>query len=195
MYMSNLLHSKTFRGNLAKWFILYILALLIITGVVTYSKYISSMTNNDNARPAKFNVKIDKGDICSTTSPDLCNLDSYKPYDQLEYKFTVNTEKLEVLTDLILNIRVESNDFEVLSINEVTIPKNSTQFKTNMSDNTELSFENNQVQSIRLDSEAGPGQINKKEYKLKLRFKNNSYKVGYDYKKIVYVGYSATQKN
>ncbi len=189
--MSNLLHSKTFRGNLTKWVILYILALLIVTGVVTYSKYISSMTSTDAARQASFKVKIDKGDICSTTSPDLCNLTSYKPYDQLEYKFSINTEKVEVLTELIVNITVNS-DFEVISLNDVTIPQNNNKFETTMSDNVELSFENN---LFTLMGEVGPGKNNVKNYILKLRFKNSSYKVGYDYDKIVNVGYSAIQKD
>jgi len=191
MYMSNLLHSKTFRGNLTKWVILYILALLIVTGVVTYSKYISSMTSTDNARQASFKVKIDKGDICSTTSPDLCNLTSYKPYDQPEYKFSINTEKVEVLTELIVNINV-NKDFEVISLNDVTIPQNNNKFTATMNDNTALSFENN---LFTLMSEVGPSKNNIKNYILKLRFKNNSYKVGYDYNKIVNVGYSAIQKD
>lgn len=189
--MSNLLHSKTFRGNLAKWLTLYILALLIVTGVVTYSKYISSMTSTDNARQASFKVKIDKGDICSTTSPDLCNLTSYKPYDELEYKFSINTEKVEVLTELIVNISVNS-DFEVISLNDVTIPQTNNKFETTMSDNIDLSFENN---LFTLMGEVGPGKDNVKNYILKLRFKNNSYKVGYDYNKIVNVGYSAIQQD
>ncbi len=190
--MSKLLHSKTFRGNLTKWIILYVLTLLIVTGVVTYSKYISSMATIDNARPAKFNVQITKGDICSTTSPDLCNLTSYKPYDKLEYKFTVNTEKVEVATDLVLNIIV-NNDFEIISLNDVTIPENlgSNKLNTTMSDNTELSLENNLFTLI---SEVGPTKINKKEYILKLKFKNNSYKIEHNYKEIVNVGYSAIQK-
>ncbi|MCI9585232.1 MAG: hypothetical protein HFH45_01180 [Bacilli bacterium] len=190
--MGKLLHSKTFRGNLIKWLILYVLALLIVTGVVTYSKYISSMATNDSARPAQFNVKITKGDICSTTSPNLCNLTSYKPYDRLEYKFTVNTEKVEVATDLILNIIV-NNDFEIISLNDVTIPENigSNKFNTTMSDNTELSLENNLFTLI---SEVGPTKNNNKEYKLKLKFKNNSYKVEHNYQEIVNVGYSAIQK-
>ena len=189
--MSNLLHSKTFRGNLAKWLILYILALLIATGVVTYSKYISSMTSTDEARQAKFKVQIDKGDICSTTSPDLCNLTSYKPYDELEYKFSINTEKVEVLTELIVNITV-NNDFEVISLNDVTIPQTNNKFTTTMSDNTNLSFQNN---LFTLMSEVGPSKTNIKNYKLKLKFKNNSYKTEYNYNEIVNVGYSAIQKN
>ncbi|MCI9063628.1 MAG: hypothetical protein HFJ17_03395 [Clostridia bacterium] len=189
--MSKLLHSKTFRGNLTKWLLLYILALLIVTGVVTYSKYISSMTSVDDARQAKFKVQIDKGDICSTTSPDLCNLTSYKPYDQLEYKFSVDTEKVEVLTDLVLNIKVNS-DFEVISLNDINIPQNtSNKFTVTMSDNTKLSFEDNLFTLI---SEVGPNKIGKKQYILKLRFKDKSYKVEYNYNEIVNVGYSAIQK-
>lgn len=192
--MSNLLHSKTFRSNLAKWIALYILTLLIVTGVVTYSKYISSMTAGDAARTAKFKVEIEKGDICSTSSPDLCNLTSYKPYDRLEYKFTIDTTKVEVLTDVVININIDP-DFEVISLNDVDTPAQGEDAKltTIMNDGTELTYEEGK---FRLVSEAGPSKINNKEYKLKLKFKKNtSYNVDHEYNEIVNIGYSATQKN
>jgi len=57
--MNRLLHSRVFKKNLAKWIFMYIVTLAFFTSVVTYSKYFSSLASNDNARPAKFNIKID----------------------------------------------------------------------------------------------------------------------------------------
>ncbi len=125
--MSNLLHNKLFRLNLLRWFVLYIGVIFIFTTVVTYSKYITSIPSEHKARTAKFNVTITNDKICSSLS-NLCNLEYYKPYAEIEYYFTVDTSELEVLSDLLVTINV-NKEFRILSFTylsdpnyEVTIP-------------------------------------------------------------------------
>lgn len=183
--MGKLLHSKTFRVNLAKWFVLYILALLIVTGVVTYSKYISSMGANDEARTASFKVSVSDVKVCSTTSQDLCDIAKFKPYDELEYRFTVDTTKIEVSTEFFLTLKV-NDDFIITKLEETERPSGSF---------TEATY-NSSV--VTLDSIVGPSKVNKKEYKVKVKYKDNtSYQTAHNLTDddIMYIGYSAIQIN
>ena len=58
--MKGLLQSKIFRKNLKKWLCMYVGALLLLTTVVTYSKYISKYNVDDDARITKFDVTVKK---------------------------------------------------------------------------------------------------------------------------------------
>ena len=117
--MGKLIHSKTFRSNLLKWLFTYIVVLLATTSVITYSKYISDMQGTGVARTAKFNVVIEKGDVCVADSTELCNLEKYKPYDDLDYYFTVDTSELEVTTLILTNIEYDSHyEFYKLYVSE-----------------------------------------------------------------------------
>ena len=114
--MGKLLHSKTFRQNLFKWTLMYISVLVIITTVITYSRFISSQTVEDVAKTAKFKVNITALDICSQTS-NLCNLQSFKPYDIIDYYFKVDTTEMEVKSVLDVTMHIH-NKFSFVSLNE-----------------------------------------------------------------------------
>ena len=116
--MGKLLHSKTFRNNLFRWLFLYVGVLVVITSVVTYSRYITKASMGDNARPARFEITVEKGQVCSKVS-GICGIEAYKLYDELEYSFSVDTSNLEVLTQLIVNISV-NDDFDIIGLYEVT---------------------------------------------------------------------------
>ena len=169
--MNKLLHSKTLRNNLFKWILLYICALFVVTTVITYSRYISSAIGTDRARTAKFNVNLVQGNICSSLSGD-CNLSSYKPYDPIEYNFTVNTEEVEVSTDLVTTITVNEG-FSLLKItdgsnNEVDLENVDNHLTTTMDDVT-LSYYNNS-NIITLASAVGPSETNVRNYKLTIKY-------------------------
>lgn len=118
--MKGLLHSKKFRTNLYKWLFMYVGVMLLLTTVVTYSRYISSIKTSDNARPALFDVAIDY-DKSNLTCEDLTNCFSgtFRPTSKLTYKFTVDTTKIEVNTDFALTITVHE-DFKIESLKNIT---------------------------------------------------------------------------
>lgn len=209
--MSNVLHNKMFKANLIRWFVLYIGVISIFTTVVTYSKYITTLPAENTARTAKFNVKITNDKICSSLST-MCNLDKYKPYDEIEYYFTVDTTEVEVLADLVLKISVDK-EFRIISFTYLgdtdyiismpeygTVPDSLTdqalpdEFKLNYINNSE-SDDNNVITLIGTTG-AYKGKI--QAYKLRLKFMKDAYDSSYssnhDYEKIVKIGYSANQK-
>ncbi len=209
--MSNVLHNKMFKANLIRWFVLYIGVISVFTTVVTYSKYITTLPAENTARTAKFNVKITNDKICSSLST-MCNLDKYKPYDEIEYYFTVDTTDVEVLADLVLKISVDK-EFRIISFTYLgdtdytismpeygTVPDSLTEqalpdeFMLNYINNSE-SDDNNVITLIGTTG-AYKGKI--QTYKLKLKFMKDAYDSSYssnhDYEKIVKIGYSANQK-
>ena len=193
--MGGLLHSKTFRTNLLKWFVVYIGVLGIITTVVTYSKYISQAASNDTARPAKFNVTINNTKICSTTSAGLCDLAQFKPYDELEYYFTADLTELEVRTTLVLNITVDS-EYEVLEFTDVDNSRhidlrNMGAFNGNINDNIQIIYKNDNDITIQLIQEVAPS-VDSLNYIVTVKLKNANYNTSYE-NKFVKIGYSATQ--
>ena len=203
--MGKLLHSKTFKNNLIKWLFIYTSVILIFMSVVTYSRYITSNTTTDKTRTAKFNISIEQGDICSTTSPDLCNLESnqYKPYDELEYYFTVDTKNFEVLTYLVLSVNVDEN-FDIISITDIT-DENNEQEKL-ITDNLNSSFEDETTieykgnNKFNLESTVGAytkqeisNQENIKKYKVKIKYANENNQTLYNSSKAVTIFFSAEQ--
>ncbi len=209
----SILHNKLFRDNLIRWFFLYIGVISVFTSVVTYSKYITSLEPaSEEARTAKFDIKITNDKICSTLS-NMCNLANYKPYDEIEYYFTVDTTDMEVLADLVLKISVDP-EFRIVSFTYVdtteytvsmpaygTVPDsllNQTlpdQFKLSYINNSEDSTKNN---TITLVGETGAYKSKIQTYKIRLKFMKDSYDSSYssthEYSKIVKVGYAANQK-
>lgn len=117
--MKGLLHSKKFKTNLYKWLFMYVGVMLLFTTVITYSKYISSMDGDDEARPARFIVKVEPLECTN------CNLTAYRPTSKIEQNFQINLEELEVTTDLELTITVDNDYFELLSF-EPILGKNET---------------------------------------------------------------------
>ena len=215
--MGRLLHSKTFRNNLFKWILLYIGALVVITSVVTYSKYITAASGYDTARTAKFNINVTQDSMCSTLSPTICG-DSivYKPYDSLEYKFSIDTSDLEVRADLVFTIEV-NGDFKIVSIsddtNTVSTPvegENQILSEVDLTDEKisylfETDTNNGGVKTNKMYiySEAGIDKVIHKQYTLTIKYRRDEL-INSDYSThnyndannpVVKVSYSATQKN
>lgn len=106
--MKGLLHSKVFRTNLYKWLFMYIGVLGLLTTVITYSKYISSLQSDDTARVAKFNVYATYDGVCSG-SVGVCDNGDYRPTNDISYYFTIDTTDLEVYTLLVTNITIKDS--------------------------------------------------------------------------------------
>lgn len=111
--MKGLLHSKKFRTNLYKWLFMYVGVMGLLTTVITYSKYISSLMGTDQANATRFELKV----IPRNCTNDVCDLGSFRPTSSIEYDFDVE-EEFEVSTYLILSFKPE-NDFKIKSIEAV----------------------------------------------------------------------------
>lgn len=87
--MNGLLHSKTFRKNLSRWIFMYIAVICLLTSVITYSKYISSLGVHDEVRASKFDVEITP----LPTDGVECTLESDKSYTECVLKNTIRPTK------------------------------------------------------------------------------------------------------
>lgn len=114
--MKGLLHSKRFKKNLAKWLFMYVGVMLILTSVITYSRYISSWLQADEARITKFNVKIDK--LICTDYEDEERCSKNRPTASIPYYVKLDTKELETNALLVLTFDVDSR-FEIIKIDEV----------------------------------------------------------------------------
>lgn len=135
--MIKLLHSKMFRKNLCKWILMYVAALGLLTSVVTYSKYITSMMNDGKARTSKFIVKIepynDSSFKCPEDNPRECVTNvQVRPTKEVEVYFKLDLNELEVKSNVVLRASAGSlrgnfvqdngaisSQFEILRIEEV----------------------------------------------------------------------------
>ena len=179
--MSKLLHSKTFRNNLIKWLMIYACVMLSTVSVITYSKYISSLQTSSSAKSANFILDVEKGDICSATYQDECNLSKYKSNDLIDYNFNVDTTQMEVKTLLVLTINVNSNfDIEKLYVDDSEIDLTNTSGYT-LSNNT-----------ITISEEVGINNTFERNYKVRISLNNNTNTSISD---AIVVNYAATQIN
>lgn len=128
--MKGLLQSKRFRTNLYKWLFMYAGVIMLLITVITYSKYISSFTESDAARPTKFNITVDYLDCKQLEDNDSCSLGIYRPTSEIKYAFNL-TKEVEVKTILALSIKVHE-DFKTnsLSIDDVKYVLNYNEDKT-----------------------------------------------------------------
>lgn len=121
--MKWLLHSKRFRKNLCKWLFMYIGVMCSITSVITYSRYITNMQFGDKARPAKFDVSVDYLNVCAgyncsnycdgKKATEKCELPVFRPtVKDISFYFKVDTNDLEVKTDLFLYLIIEKQLIE-----------------------------------------------------------------------------------
>lgn len=180
--MKGLLHSKVFRANLYKWLFMYIGVLGLLTTVITYSKYISSFQSSDQARAAKFNVKITYDNKCENSSSE-CYYGELRPTQDIEYYFTVDTTELEVTTLLVTNIKV-NDDFTNVKLYDVT--------------DEEVEFTNYTVNGndLIITETIKDGNNYIRKYKLTTEFDSEvdeDYKVNHKYSDALVVGYSAIQ--
>lgn len=121
--MKGLLQSKKFRKNLGKWLCMYAGVMLLLTTVVTYSRYMTNLQGSGKASTAKFQLKIN----CTSSNGKECGSDT-EPYNvtdddfSLAYTFTVDTKDVDVKSKLKLLTFVH-NSFIIEDI--------STSFNTN----------------------------------------------------------------
>lgn len=135
--MKGLLHSKIFRKNLKKWLCMYVGALLLLTTVITYSKYISAFNPNpENARITKFNFVVDsvqnsqidckneEDSVTGEVKVKCSTINAYRPTTEIPYEFTV-TPELEVNTFLATTIYIDSK-FTPVRLIDKTLSEDTT---------------------------------------------------------------------
>lgn len=121
--MKGLLQSKIFRKNLRKWLCMYVGALLLLTTVVTYSKYISKYNADEDARITKFDVtvkNIENENLTCTGEIDKLDCttkDTYRPTTKIPYEFVV-TPNFEVNALLATTIYVPAS-FNIETLEEI----------------------------------------------------------------------------
>ena len=168
--MSGLLHIKRFRQNMLKMFAIYLVVILSTTSVITYSRYITSMESTSYARPARFNIDITKGDIC-VADTTICKLSSeltkFKPYDQLDYYFSVDTSQLEVTTIMATTIDIDTH-YNFVGIYEI---EDEVETLIDINNNDDYSISGRRI-NISQEVEAGLGTV--KTYKIRLSYIENS---------------------
>lgn len=164
--MSGLLHIKRFRQNMLKMFAIYLVVILSTTSVITYSRYITSMESTSYARPARFNIDITKGSIC-VVGKDFCDLSKYKPYDKLDYYFSVDTSQLEVTTIMATTIDIDTH-YNFISIYEI---KDEVETLIDINNNQDYSINGRRI-NISQEVEAGLGTV--KTYKIRLSYIGSS---------------------
>lgn len=191
--MKGLLHSKRFRKNLYKWLFMYAGVMLLLTTVVTYSKYMTSQTMGDSARVTKFNVKInfnEESGCINDNYENTCETKNYRPTEEIVYNFTVDTSELEVTTDLAVTVKVK-DDFDFISLKD----ENGQVGYTNTNNNGTMTFW--------LDKVEVSDTTRTKNYQVIVKLKdekineyiNNKTVNNEDtmYTNVIYIGYSAVQ--
>jgi len=218
--MKRLLQSKRFRKNLYKWLMMYASVILMFATVVTYSKYITNLVGEEEvSRITKFDVNVEA--ICNSISEgttenengeeesvDICTTIHENPLENIDYYFKVDTSELEVATLLVLNVKVHP-DFEIQSFEEVekveegfkvkesqegTVVLCQNKGKDNIGNSEESICE---LSTLTRTIQAAEGTIN--YYKISVKYNygdlaESSDSLTKEYKEIVKVGYSATQK-
>lgn len=216
--MKMLLHNKRFRKNLKRWLFAYIFVMLSFSLVITYSKYITSMSVDEAARPAKFNVEIKYDESlasnCETddiTGAATCSTGSYRPTSEIPYQFSVDTRGLEVATTFLLDIKVD-DDFEIIKLEEVISETVLVNKADNSEDNAETSEsspvfesritylevtedESEDPQIVRLIKEVEAGKGESTTYRITVKYKGNTDRfTNVNPYEIIKIDYLATQK-
>lgn len=136
--MKGLLHSKKFRTNLLNWLCMYVGVMALLTTVITYSKYIESQSQSDEARVPKFDVNYGKVS-CDGSNEQDCYKDiltaeqlpvvsgdyDYSTYitRTMPFYFYVDYKELEVDTELILTF-ARHEKFDIVEIEEAELVLN-----------------------------------------------------------------------
>ncbi len=166
--MKGLLHSKRFRNNLYKWLFAYVGVLLLLTVVVTYSKYISKHSISDDARSAVFSAVFNRTTTCKENEEALNNVcvtaQVYRPTSDIEYEFSFDTTGTEVNTYLVLRATIDEK-FEVI---DFLIDGKS--YKDNKL-TSNIIIDNNVIK-ITGTIKANEGSLN--NYKVVVRYKNDN---------------------
>ncbi len=113
--MSWLLHSKLFRKNLCKWVIMYVCVMCLVTTVITYSKYITQLQNDGDARQAVFKVDIAKfvpenaEYHCDLEDLTKCEVQGYRPTKDIDFYFKVDYSMMEAAAEVFVNVILDQN--------------------------------------------------------------------------------------
>jgi len=216
--MKGLMHSKKFRANLRKWLCMYISVLILLTVVVTYSKYLASLPAiSENASIAKFNVDIDivgcaselvpieicengtEEENCEKQTSYICNTtEEQRPTKEMNYHFRVDTRELEVKTKVLVKVKVDTH-FAIKDIKNVTDPNNPKEVVVKDALENEVLVTDIKDGMLYIWDVIPAGGALPKEYNLTIIYdnsqvENDDYSLSsYDYEKIVTVGYSAKQ--
>lgn len=192
--MKGLLQSERFKKNLSKWLCMYIGVMLLLTTVITYSKYISSFMGKDEARAAKFNVKINSTGCVFDTTKESCDSGVYFRDDAITYFFTVDTREIEAAAEFVLSISVH----EQFAVEKIMKGTSTLCEKENCKLNSQnvISLLTNQKETE--DIQAGRGTITDYQVTVKFTGDDDAFKE-FNYQsqsyQIVNLGYSAIQKN
>lgn len=198
--MKNLFHSKLFKRRLVKWIFMYCSVMVLLTMVVTYSRYMTSHAVGDSVRSAKFKIDI-QNVLCSEMAPsiqknmscfdakkDYTSEEGLRPNPKSSFYFKMNTSELEVSSKVVVFITLddEQNVFSNYQLYDVTEVNNPVSVQLNREEFPTLKF----VQDIRLSD-----PVKEHTYMLVMDYDYN--KAGYenDYIKenLISIGYSATQ--
>lgn len=187
--MKGLLHSKRFRANLRKWLFMYVGVMVLLTSVITYSKFISNLNMSDEARVTRFNMKIDFVNCSAKIGTNLCKYDALNPdiaSKGTSYEFTVDPSELEVNTDVTVTAHIDTqsegftikNISEVMpdgTLSEVDIISKDTEGKKSLSFNEIVSAIDTRVRTYRVEVDYQEDAENEnysysKEYELKISY-------------------------
>lgn len=174
---------------------MYMGALCILTIMVTYSRYITSLVDKgDHARIAKFEV-ITSRESCPEDD-DSCFDDtkgSIRPADTVSFYYSVDTTNLEVSTKLVTTLIIDEKNsrsesrfkqprvYEVTDNGEVEVTLNSFDFNT--------------TNRVSATEDIAASQGRKKTYKLVMDYDYaKDYTQELTYEDILKISYSATQK-
>ncbi len=193
--MKRLFSRKNYRRVFYRYLVMYFAVLFLFTTVVTYSKYISMISSNSNARVAKFDADISYlGNSLCVPGGEVCEMGSFRPTSPISYYFQTDVD-FEVSTLFVLSIFIDS-DFDIVGL---------YQREEGDNDYTAISFSKN-TNLIELKKVIAPNEGKKVTYKIVVRYtgENLVYHDGdspyYEYQEksiinqeIVKVSYSAKQ--
>lgn len=211
--MKGLLQSKIFRKNLKKWLCMYVGALLLLTTVVTYSKYISKYNVDEDARITKFDVtvkNIENENLTCTGEIDKLDCttkDTYRPTTKIPYEFVV-TPNFEVNTLLATTIYVPAS-FNIETLEEIN-GKVLYDEKENIKDSSitisKIKNKNEKGEEVdtatiititkKIDTDDIINSNTEKNYRITIKYNYEEEKYLTDEKdnlSVIKIGYSATQ--
>ena len=170
--MKGLLHSKIFKKNLAKWFVMYLGVISLLTTIITYSKYMSELqTMSDSARVAKFNIKVIPNNSCDLENNNCLGIEKVRPTSTLSYDFTID------LTELISLEKLEGNQYQEISDFKLTNDQRETLYNYGSLTSQFISVTHKPIL----------------KYRVKVKYKYSSKEIFSNNKNIVKIGYSAIQ--
>ncbi len=171
--MRNLLNNRKFKNNLAKWLCMYVGVLMMLTTVITYSKYMTELNFSDNARVTKFDVEVFRSSANgSRTNAEYKLKDSYRPTETIEYYFTVKAD-VEVNTKISIYVSAPSVfDFMVYDAQNNIVGKSIDNSGTETGASSETETQSNEEELTRqwIELEIPAGQNSITTYKVILNY-------------------------